>query len=152
STLQPTPFFGNGGTQACDHTVSAGQTDAWTVAAHSAAGTPALTASGLPGFATFTDAGAGQGNVSFAPNADAASAAIAFTITATVAGLSATLNCTEHVVAVPKSSTITGTVNATGAAAVRRNHSPVSGSAPLAGVTVTLSGPGGIQVRITDAS
>ncbi len=95
------PFFTN--TTLCDHTVTAGQTDRWTVAAGDPAGAPRLTAVGLPSYGSFADNADGTGTALFRPPTDTPSSDLAIAITASLGAGSTTLSCTERVIAAPDS-------------------------------------------------
>ncbi|HVC99897.1 MAG TPA: SdrD B-like domain-containing protein, partial [Candidatus Dormibacteraeota bacterium] len=138
SKLTPQPFFTGADSTKCDHTVTAGQTDTWTVNAKSDAGTPTLTVPALPGYATITG-GSGSLTLSWAPPLSlATSADLGFSVTTTQGAGVATINCTEHVRAVARASTIGGHVT--------------SGGTGLAAVTITLTYPDATTATTTTAS
>jgi len=131
STLTPKPFFvvppPPPDQLPCAHGVGAGKTDTWKVEARDAAGHPVITASGLPAWGTFKDNGDGTGTLTFSPPADTPSQVVHLSFTASLLGVSDQLTeCTESVTAVPKSSTIGGTVT----------------GGPGAGVVLTLAPSG----------
>ena len=86
----------------CDHSVMAGKTDSWTVAARDAAGTPGLSVSGLPPYGSFTDSGHGTATLSFRPPIDTSGTDLTMTILAAQGSGTASLNCTERVIASPR--------------------------------------------------
>ena len=136
STQTPKPFFvvpppTKPDEPPCAHGVTAGQTDSWKVTARDAAGKPAITASGLPSWGSFTDNGNGTGTVTFNPPSDTPDQVIHPTFTASLLGLSDTLTeCTESVAALGKASSVGGTVS----------------GGPGAGVTLSLDPGGAVAV------
>ena len=136
STQTPKPFFvvpppSKPDEPPCAHGVTAGQTDSWKVTARDAAGKPAITASGLPSWGSFTDNGNGTGTVTFNPPSDTPDQVIHPTFTASLLGLSDTLTeCTESVAALGKASSVGGTVS----------------GGPGAGVTLSLDPGGSVAV------
>lgn len=141
SKQAPTPFFvvptPPPDTPPCTHAVTAGGTDSWKVESRDAAGKPAVSASGLPDWATFADNHDGTGTVRFAPPADTPDQVLHPTFTASFGGKTAMLTeCTETVHAKGKASSISGIVS----------------GGPGAGVTMSLNPGGTVAITASDGS
>lgn len=104
----------------CDHMVTAGATDRWTVAASDTAGPPALSARGLPAYASFKDNGDGTGTAVFVPPIDTIGVDLAVTINASAGTRASALQCIERVLPAPHHPP-----------SAALNVSPLSGFAPL---------------------
>ncbi|HLQ62775.1 MAG TPA: IPT/TIG domain-containing protein, partial [Candidatus Acidoferrales bacterium] len=139
STQNPTPFFVLSGP--CVHSVIGGQTDSWTLAARDAAGRPALTAGGLPGYGSFHDNGDGTGTFTFSPPLAQRAETASVTVNATLNGVSApTLTCTETVKPVPLVQSVSpGAGPASGGTTVVITGSAFSGTSVSFGGTPAAS-------------
>ncbi|MEO6795603.1 MAG: hypothetical protein ABI401_04640 [Candidatus Dormibacter sp.] len=95
ATHTPRPFFPTA--NACEHRVSANGTDQWTITALDALGAPAMTASGLPDYATFNDNGDGSASLVFRPGASTSARDVIIPVSASLGGVQAQVTCVEHI-------------------------------------------------------